>query len=69
MRDWMLKKRKEMNLTMKQVASAIGITEGYYSLIEKGTRQGSLDMEFTRKLSEVFGMSIQQIADAERERE
>lgn len=66
MRDWMIAKRKEQRLTMKQVASAIGITEGYYSLIEKGERMAKLDIDFAKKIGDVFGMSIQEIADAEK---
>lgn len=65
MREWMLNARKSKGLTMKQAASALEITEGYYSLIESGERQKSLDMTMANKLSKLFDMSIQQIVDAE----
>lgn len=67
MRDWMVKARKSKGLTMKQVAASLGITEGYYSLIESGERQKSLDMTTATKLASVFGMSIQAVVDAENE--
>lgn len=65
MRGWMFTARESKGLTIKQVASALGITEGYYSLIENGKRQKKLDMTTAIKLSSVFGMSVQEIADAE----
>lgn len=65
MRGWMLTARKAKGLTMKQAASELEITEGYYSLIESGERQKSLDMTMASKLSKLFGMTIQEIVDAE----
>lgn len=65
MRKWMQDKRKQCGLTMAQAAERLDITEGYYLLIEKGERQKSLDMTFAQKLGKLFGMTIQQIADAE----
>lgn len=64
-RDWMKEKRKQSGLTMAEAAERLGITESYYSLIEKGQRQGSLDITFAQKLSKLFGMTVQQIVDAE----
>lgn len=65
MRKWMKETRKKLGLTQAQAAESLGITEGYYLMIENGDRQKSLDLAFVQKLSKLFGMTVQQIADAE----
>ena len=66
MRDWMKNARVEKGFTQLQVAEKIGITEGYYSLIENGERMKSLDLTFAKKLAELFGMTVQQVIEKER---
>ena len=66
MRDWMKNARVEKGFTQLQVAEKIGITEGYYSLIENGERMKSLDLTFAKRLAELFGMTVQQVIEKER---
>jgi transcriptional regulator with XRE-family HTH domain len=65
MRDWLLKARKEKNLTQLQVSEMLGISESYYSFIEAGTRQKKLELPMASKLSEILGISIRQIVELE----
>ena len=44
MRDWLLQQRKEKGRTMKDMAAALGISEGYYCCIENGDRQKRMDL-------------------------
>ena len=66
MRDWLVDARKSANLTQNQMASKLGITEGYYSYIESGERQKKMDITFAVKLAEVLGIPIQTIIDLEK---
>lgn len=50
---WLKEKRKEKNLTMKQVAEMAGIAESTYSLIESGNRRPS--PEVAQRLGECLG--------------
>lgn len=65
MRDWLKDARMQKNLTMKQAADNLGISESYYSMIENGDRQKTLDLSMAQKLSDLFCMTIQQIVDCE----
>lgn len=66
MRDWMIDARKNANLTQSQIASQLGISEGYYSYIESGERQKKMDITFAVKLAEVLGLPIQTVIDYEK---
>lgn len=66
MRDWLKEKRRERGYTMAQMAEKLGITESYYSLIEAGDRQKKMDMILAGKLSDVLGITMQQIAEMEK---
>lgn len=65
MRDWLKTARADKQLTMKQAADQIGISESYYFLIENGERKKNLDLALVKKLADVFGMTVQQIAEME----
>jgi len=65
-RIWMESARKNTGLTMKESAVRLGISESYYSMIERGERQQSLDMAFADKISRLFGVSLKYIAEQER---
>lgn len=68
MRDWLLKARKEKNLTQLQVAEKLGVSESYYNYIENGTRQKKMDLPIASKLSEILGISVKQIIKLEEDR-
>lgn len=66
MRDWMIQRRKELNLTAGQVAKELEITQPYYSMIENGLKQKKMDFRLAYKLANVFEMSLEDIAREER---
>ncbi len=66
MRGWMVEARKSAGLTQKQVGEKIGVSEAYYSYIEKGERQQKMDITLCSKLSDVFGIPIQKIVELEK---
>lgn len=57
MREWLKKTRQNANMTMKQVAEAVGISECYYSQIENGTRNASVLV--AKKIADTLGFSWQ----------
>lgn len=65
MRGWMAEARKNCDLTMKEAASQLGISESYYSMIERGERQQKLDITFAVKIAAVFGLSLEYIVRQE----
>ena len=65
MREWLRDARTKKQLTMKQTAEKIGISESYYFLIEQGERKKNLDLALVRKLCDTFGFTIQQVAEME----
>ena len=65
MRRWMEAARKDCGLTMRAAATKIGISESYYSMIERGERQQKLDIALAVKMSEVFGISLEYIVNQE----
>lgn len=48
------------------MAKKLDISESYYCLIENGERQKKLDLSMVTKLSEIFGVSIEWIAEQEK---
>lgn len=67
MRDWLKSARLERGLTTKKISEKIGISESYYSMIENGIRQQTLDFSLVIKLADVLGISLQGIAQLEKE--
>ncbi len=65
MRRWMETARKNCGLTMKAAATRLGISESYYSMIERGERQQKLDIALAAKMSEAFGVSLEYIVSQE----
>lgn len=65
MRGWMKKAREKSGMTMKEVAEKLNITEAYYSLIESGERQKKLDITIAAKMSDTFGVPIEEIVKNE----
>lgn len=65
MRIWMEQARKACGLTMKAAATKLGISESYYSMIERGERQQKLEIALAVKITEAFGVSLEYIAEQE----
>jgi putative transcriptional regulator len=58
-RKQLIKLRKEKNLTQKDVADQLGITTGFYGMIETGARNPTLDL--AKKIADYFCVSIESI--------
>lgn len=65
MRDWLKEARAGKNMTMGELAKAIGISETYYSRIESGERQRKMDILLAIRLSQILGISVDEIAAKE----
>lgn len=65
MRTWMAQARKNRGLTIKELATKLNISEGYYSMIERDQRQQKLDIRLATKLSHVFNLPLEYIAAQE----
>lgn len=65
MRAWLKEERLKKGYTMAQMGEKLGITESYYSLIEAGERQKSMDISLAVKLAKIFSMSTLQIVELE----
>ncbi len=69
LRDWLIAMREKKNLSTKEVATALGISESYYCEIEAGKRQKKMDMVLIAGIAAVLGLPVSVIAIKEREKE
>ena len=67
MRKWLKDLRSEKRMSMKEVASKLGISESYYCAIENGERQKRMDITLVSSLASIFGVTIATIAQFEAE--
>ena len=67
MREYLKKLRESNGYTMQYVADRIGISKQYYQRIEVGDRQQNMDITLAVKLSEIFGVTIENIIKNEKE--
>lgn len=65
MREWLKAARLRSELTMKQIAEKLGISESYYCSIENGDRQRNMDITLAAKLADILGVDIKDILIAE----
>lgn len=68
MRVWLKNLRKEKKYTMKELGEELGISESYYCAIENGSRKDELSLGMAAKLSEVLGITVDTIAEYEKNR-
>lgn len=69
MRDYLVALRKEKNLTQKQLAEKLDISESYYNQIENGERQKRMNVTIIDRLSKALDISVGDIIRYEREEE
>ncbi|MGD6940969.1 helix-turn-helix domain-containing protein [Cytobacillus gottheilii] len=55
LRKWLKDKRESIGLTHEEVAAESGIQRAYYTMIENGTRNPSV--EVSKKIANVIGFS------------
>ena len=68
MRHWLKKLRTENGLTQKEMAEKLNIAQNYYNMIENGDRQKDINLSLVTKLAELFDVSVEWIAEQEKER-
>ena len=68
MRLWLKEARTNKGLTMKDMASKLGISESYYCAIENGERQKNMDLTLVSGLSASLGISVSRIVKLENEK-
>lgn len=67
MREYLVKLRKQYDLSQQDVADYVGISRQYYNAIENGVRQKKMDVTLITKFADLFKTSLQKICDAESE--
>ena len=65
MRIWLKTLRDSAQLTQKQVADALAISDNYYCLIEKGERQKEISLSLLTKLANIFNVPLTQLIEEE----
>lgn len=66
LRKWLKELREREKLSQTTVAKQLGITQHYYSMIENGERQKDLDLSIVMKFAELFGVTVEWIAEQEK---
>ena len=67
MRTYLVALRKEKNLTQKQLAEKLDISESYYNQIENGERQKRMDITIIDRLSKALEVSTAEIINREKD--
>ena len=67
MREYLLALRKGKNLTQKELAQKLDVSESYYNQIENGERQKNMDISLVNRLSLVLEIPITTIIEHENE--
>lgn len=63
MREWLKKMRTQKSMTMKKVASSAGISECFYSQIESGKRNPTVDV--AKSIAKTLGFSWERFYEDE----
>lgn len=66
MRMWLKLLRVGADMSQLEIAEKMGISRTYYGMIEIGKRKKSLDLPIVKKLSELFGVTVDWIAEQEK---
>ena len=67
LRVWLKNSREKLGLTQNEMSEKLNIAQGYYSMIESGERQKSLDLSLVTKLSEILGVTVDFIVENEKQ--
>ena len=65
MRNYLKTLRTENNVSQKDLADALGITQAYYSHIEAGSRQNTIDLLLLAKIADYFNAPVQRLVEQE----
>lgn len=65
MRVWLRELRNSKGLKMKELAERLGISESYYSAIESGERQKTMDLTLAAGLAVILEIPVADIVREE----
>lgn len=68
MRNWLKNLRDKNNMTQIETAKKLGLKQSFYSKIENGERKLDLNLSLMIKISELFGLALEEIAELEKEK-
>lgn len=69
MRVWLHDLRQEKGLTLRELGERIGITEGYMSFIEAGSKKKRMDIRTLALIADATGASLYDLMAKELEHE
>ncbi|MFS8189513.1 helix-turn-helix transcriptional regulator [Rossellomorea marisflavi] len=55
-RSFLITKRKSLGMSQRQVAKSLGISQGYYALIERGSRDPGFQLAI--RIADFFGFNV-----------
>lgn len=58
MREYLKQLRNRNNLTQRQVADKLGISQNYYSCIENGLKQKSIDLWLIVGIADLYKVDV-----------
>ena len=61
MRTWLYNLRTANYLSASEMAKRLGISPAYYSLIERGERQKSMNIDLAAKIANLAGIPISSV--------
>lgn len=67
-REYLRELRKKAGMTQADVARKLNVGVTTYGMIESGERQKDMNISLVQKLSEIFGISIEDILKMENEK-
>ena len=67
LRHYLKAERERRGLSQRDVATKLGISQNYYSMIENGERQKKIDIELAQKLADIFGVTLEFICEHEKD--
>ena len=68
MREYLRELREKSHINQEELAERLGISRSYYVRIERAERQENLNISIAAKLAEIFGVTVDWIAQQEKER-
>lgn len=66
MRKWLIDRRRFLGMTQQNVAIALGVSQQYYNLFERGKREKKMKIDTAFKLSDILKIPIEEIIKEER---
>lgn len=69
MREWLNDLRKSRGMTLRELGERLGISEGYMSFIEAGSKKKRMDIRTLALIADATGASLVELVTKELEHE